>query len=56
MKNYLDQRLQELRKRYQDSGDIKWLHRYNECQHIREKLIVQEIDKEQNDKRKTQNG
>lgn len=51
MKEYLDQRLQELRKRYTETGESKWLYRYNECQHIREKLVIQEIDNTQPDTR-----
>lgn len=47
MKAYLDTRLEELRKKYKDTGDIKWLHRFNECRQIREYLVVQEITKEQ---------
>ena len=43
MKHYLEERLHELRQRYKDTGDSKWLHRFNECHHIREKLYVDEI-------------
>lgn len=47
MKAYLDGRLDELRQKYKDTGDIRWLHRFNECKQIRERLVVQEIVKEQ---------
>lgn len=45
MKQYLKQRLEELRKRYKETADIKWMHRFNECQQILEKLEVMEMDK-----------
>jgi hypothetical protein len=47
MKDYLDERLQELRKRYKNSGEIRWLHRYNEAMHIRERFVLRQIDSEQ---------
>ena len=43
MKNYLEERLDELRKKYRDTGDSKWLHRFNECHHIREKFIIDHL-------------
>ena len=51
MKKYMEERLDELRKRYKDTADIKWLHRYNECRHILEKLTIDEITSSQAPKR-----
>jgi len=47
MKDYIDERVQELRQRYKDTSDIRWLHRYNEAMHIRERLVIRQIDSEQ---------
>ena len=47
MKDYLDERLQELRQRYKDTADIRWKHRYNEAMHIRERFVIRQIDSEQ---------
>ena len=43
----LQERLDELRKRYRDTGDIRWLHRFNECKLIMEQLLVDKIRREQ---------
>ena len=51
MKQYLEERLNELRQRYKDTADIKWMHRYNECATIREKLLIDEITSAQAAKR-----
>lgn len=51
MKQYLEERLDDLRRKYKDAGDIKWLHRYNECRHILEKLTIDEITSAQAAKR-----
>jgi len=48
MKDYIDERIQELRQRYKDTADIRWLHRYNEAMHIREQAVLRQIDSEQN--------
>ena len=45
MKEYLKQRLETLRLKYKENADIKWLHRFNECYHILEKLEVMEMEK-----------
>ncbi len=47
MKDYIDERLQELRERYKETGDSRWRHRYNEALHIRERLVIRQIDSEQ---------
>ena len=47
MKDYLDERLQELRQRYKDTADMRWKHRYNEVMHIRERFVIRQIDSEQ---------
>ena len=47
MKEFLDERLQELRQRYKDTADIRWKHRYNEAMHIRERFVIRQIDSEQ---------
>lgn len=47
MKEFLDERISELRQRYKESADIKWLHRYNEAMHIRERFVIRQIDSEQ---------
>lgn len=47
MKDYLDERIAELRRRYKETADIRWLHRFNEATHIREKLVLRQIDSEQ---------
>ena len=44
MKEYLKQRLETLRLKYKENADIKWLHRFNECYHILEKLEVMEME------------
>ena len=46
MKDYLDERLQQLRQRYKDTGDSRWRHRYNEAMHIRERFVLRQIDSE----------
>lgn len=46
MKHYLDERLDELRSKFQETSDVSWLHRFSECKHIREWLVVQDINKE----------
>ena len=51
MQNYLAERLHELRTRYKQTGDSKWLHRYNECRHIFERLILDEINGPQSTRR-----
>lgn len=50
MNQYLQKRLEELRKKYKETGDIKWLHRFNECRQIQEKLIVMEMDSKKSTK------
>ena len=47
MKDFLDERISELRQRYKDSADIRWQHRYNEAMHIRERYILDQINREQ---------
>jgi hypothetical protein len=47
MKDYLDERISELRERYKDTGDSRWRHRYNEAMLIRERLVLRQIDSEQ---------
>ena len=47
MKEFLDERITELRQRYKESADIKWMHRYNEAMHIRERFVIRQIDSEQ---------
>jgi len=47
MKDYIDERVQELRQRYKDTADIRWLHRYNEAMHIREQTVLRQINSEQ---------
>ena len=47
MKDYIDERVQELRQRYKDTADIRWLHRYNEAMHIREQAVLRQINSEQ---------
>ena len=36
----LNERLDELRNLYAETKDERWLHRYNECQYIREQMLV----------------
>ena len=47
MKDYIDERIQELRQRYKETADIRWMHRYNEAVHIRERFVLRQIDSEQ---------
>lgn len=47
MKDYLDERIAELRRRYKETADRRWMHRFNEATHIREKLVLRQIDSEQ---------
>lgn len=47
MKDYIDERVQELRQRYKNTADIRWLHRYNEAMHIREQSVLRQINSEQ---------
>ena len=51
MKQYLEERLDDLRRKYRDTGDSKWYHRFNECKHILEKITVDEIASAQAAKR-----
>lgn len=43
MKDFLEERLHELRRRYKDSRDMRWLHRYNEAKLIQERIVVNQI-------------
>ena len=47
MKDFLDERISELRQRYRDTRDIRWEHRYNEALLIRERYIINQINREQ---------
>ena len=47
MKDFLDERISELRQRYRDTRDIRWEHRYNEAVLIRERYIINQINREQ---------
>ena len=47
MKDYIEERLHELRRRYKESADIKWLHRYNEAKHLHERAVIDEIERQQ---------
>jgi len=47
MKDYIDERLQQLRQRYKETGDSRWRHRYNEAMLIREQLVLRQINGEQ---------
>lgn len=47
MKAYLEERMNDLRQKYRDTGDSRWLHRFNECKQIKERLVIDEITKEQ---------
>jgi hypothetical protein len=40
----LNERLDELRQIYAQTKDEQWLHRYNECQYIREQMLVVKFD------------
>jgi len=39
--------MNDLRQKYRDTGDSRWLHRFNECKQIRERFVIDEITKEQ---------
>ena len=47
MKTYLEERLNELRRRYKDTGEAKWLHRFNECKSIYEHYTIEQINRTQ---------
>lgn len=47
MKDYIDDRIQELRQRYKETGDSRWRHRYNEAMLFREQLVLRQINSEQ---------
>ena len=47
----LDERLDELRQKYKDSGDSEYLYRYLEAQHIREVAVNEQIRREQDSRR-----
>lgn len=40
MNNYLEERLNELRNKYRDSGDSKWRYKFEEVQRLLEYLHV----------------
>jgi len=44
---YLEDRLQELRTKYKETGDAKWRHKYEETQRMLEHMNVKNIDREQ---------
>ena len=46
----LNDRLNELRQLYAQTKDEQWLHRYNECQYIREHMLVIKFDNQINNK------
>lgn len=46
----LNDRLDELRHMYATTKDEQWLHRYNECQYIREQMLVVKFDNQQANK------
>lgn len=39
----LEERIEELRRRFHETGDLEWMHRYNEAKHINERLIVDRV-------------
>jgi hypothetical protein len=47
MKDFIDERLQQLRQRYKETGDSRWRHRYNEAMLLREQLVLRQINSEQ---------
>ena len=47
MKQYLEERLNELRSRYKDTGESRWLHRFNECKSILERYTIDQINSSQ---------
>ena len=47
MKDFIDERLQQLRQRYKETGDNRWRHRYNEAMLLREQLVLRQINGEQ---------
>ena len=47
MKQYLEERMNELRRRYKDTGEAKWLHRFNECKSIYEHYTLEQTNRTQ---------
>jgi hypothetical protein len=39
----LEQRIEELRRLFLETGDQQWVHRYNEAKYINERLIVDRV-------------
>jgi hypothetical protein len=48
----LNERLDELRNLYAETKDERWLQRYNECQYIREQMLVVKFDNQINNQPK----
>lgn len=47
MKTYLEERLNELRKRYKDTGEAKWRHKFDECKAIYEHYTLEQTNRTQ---------
>jgi len=41
----LEERIEELRQRFIQTGEAEWIHRYNEAKHINERLIVDRVSR-----------
>lgn len=39
----LEERIEELRRRFHQTGEAEWIHRYNEAKYINERLIVDRV-------------
>lgn len=39
----LEERMEELRRLFLETGDQQWVHRYNEAKFINERLIVDRV-------------
>ena len=44
---YLEDRLQDLRNKYKETGEAKWRHKYEEVQRMLEHSTIKSIDREQ---------
>jgi hypothetical protein len=42
---FLEQRIEELRQRFIQTGEAEWIHRYNEAKYINERLIVDRVSR-----------
>ena len=47
MKQYLEERMNEHRRKYKHTGEAKWRHKFDECKAIYEHYTIEQINSSQ---------